>query len=40
MYGYATNVDFPTAGQWLVVATARDDWGCFAVDVDSAASTK
>ncbi|MDB4874270.1 MAG: hypothetical protein JWM41_716 [Gemmatimonadetes bacterium] len=33
MYGYPSLVSFPKSGQWLVVATAGDDWGCFVVDV-------
>jgi len=32
-YGYPSTVRFTKAGQWLVIATARDDWGCFVVDV-------
>lgn len=34
LYGYPTAVLFPSAGQWVVVATAKDDWGCFVLDVD------
>jgi hypothetical protein len=33
MYGYPSLVSFPKAGQWLVIATAGDDWGCLVVDV-------
>jgi hypothetical protein len=32
-YGYPSEVLFPNAGQWLVLATAKDDWGCFVLDV-------
>jgi hypothetical protein len=32
-YGYPSEVLFPNAGQWLVLATAEDDWGCFVLDV-------
>lgn len=32
-YGYPSEVLFPNAGEWLVVATAKDDWGCFVLDV-------
>ena len=31
-----STVFFPSAGQWLVVATAKDDWGCFVLDVAEA----
>ncbi len=33
LYGYPSLVSFPSAGQWVVVATAGNDWGCFVVDV-------
>jgi hypothetical protein len=36
MYGYPSTVSFRSAGQWLVVATAGDDWGCFVLDVSDA----
>jgi hypothetical protein len=32
-YGYPSEVRFPNAGQWLVLATAKDHWGCFVLDV-------
>jgi hypothetical protein len=32
-YGYSSEVVFPNAGQWLVLATAKDHWGCFVLDV-------
>ena len=35
LYGYPSEVSFPRAGQWVVVATAGNDWGCFVVDVAS-----
>ena len=35
-YGYPSEVLIPNAGQWLVVATAKDDWGCFVLDVAEA----
>ncbi len=33
LYGYPSSVSFPSAGQWIVVATAGNDWGCFVLDV-------
>lgn len=35
-YAYPSTVFFPKAGQWLVVARAKDDWGCFVLDVAQA----
>jgi hypothetical protein len=35
LYGYQSLVSFPSAGQWVVVATAGNDWGCFLFDVAS-----
>ena len=34
LYGYASLVMFPSAGQWMVVATAGEDWGCFLVTAE------
>jgi hypothetical protein len=33
LYGYPSEVLFPSAGRWLVIATAGGDWGCFVLDV-------
>jgi hypothetical protein len=33
LYGYPSEVLFPSAGRWLVIATAGHDWGCFVFDV-------
>jgi hypothetical protein len=33
LYGYPSSVSFPSAGQWVIVATAGNDWGCFVLDV-------
>ncbi len=33
LYGYPSDVSFPSAGQWVIVATAGNDWGCFVLDV-------
>lgn len=34
LYGYPSEVSFPSVGQWVVVATAGNDWGCFVLDVE------
>jgi hypothetical protein len=36
IYGSPSSVSFPSAGQWVVVATAGDDWGCFVIEVSPA----
>ena len=33
LYAYPSLVSFPSAGQWVIVATAGNDWGCFVLDV-------
>jgi hypothetical protein len=33
LYGYPSTVSFPNAGQWVIVATAGNDWGCFVLAV-------
>jgi hypothetical protein len=33
LYGYPSEVSLPSAGQWVIVATAGNDWGCFVLDV-------
>jgi hypothetical protein len=31
--GYVSGMSFPSAGTWLVVTTAGNDWGCFQLSV-------
>lgn len=31
--GYPSSMEFPTAGEWVVVTTAANDWGCFLLTV-------
>lgn len=33
--GFPSLVTFPKAGQWVVVATAGNDWGCFLFKISS-----
>jgi hypothetical protein len=33
--GFPSLVSFPKAGQWVVVATAGNDWGCFLVTMST-----
>ena len=33
-FGYPSTLSFPVPGQWLVVATAGADWGCFVFTVE------
>jgi hypothetical protein len=37
-FGYPSTVSFPSLGEWLVVATAGADWGCFLFTVASSQS--
>lgn len=30
---FSGSVEFPAAGRWIVVATSRDNWGCFVFEV-------
>ena len=34
--GFPSVISFPKAGQWVVVATAGDDWGCFVFSISAA----
>jgi hypothetical protein len=36
LYSYPSEVTLPAPGEWIVVATAGPDWGCFVVDVSEA----
>jgi hypothetical protein len=33
-FGYPSTLSFPVPGEWLVVATAGADWGCFVFAVE------
>jgi hypothetical protein len=33
--GFPSLVSFPKAGQWIVIATAGDDWACFLFKISS-----
>ena len=33
--GFPSIISFPAAGQWIVVATAGTDWGCFLISISS-----